>query len=85
VPTITTSWENVATAECSRIANEVETTVYVAEFAAAAMSCPPEDIPLMAAHTEALHMAIAVFENMAVRSSRSLATIVNVLAILHRV
>jgi len=68
VPAIATAWENVATSECSRIVNDVESAVYVAEFETAAESCPPEDLPLMAAHAEALKKAVAVFESQAVGS-----------------
>ena len=66
VPAIATAWENVTSAECSRVANEVETAIYAAKFAQAAESCPPEELPLMTAHAEALKQAVAVFERQAV-------------------
>ena len=66
VPAIATAWENVTSAECSRVANEVETTTYVAKFAKAAETCPPEELPLMTAHAEAFNQAVAVFERQAV-------------------
>ena len=61
VPEIQTAWQNVAEAECRRVMENAE-SVYVKEFPGLADPCPPEDAPLLHAHTQALKMAVAAFE-----------------------
>jgi len=65
VPEIQTAWQNVAEAECRRVMEDAE-GIYVKEFSPLADPCPPEDAPLLAAHTNALKLAIAAFEAQAV-------------------